>query len=152
MDHIFTKHKHWVKVVERFGEKHYAEDVVQEAYIKVMALNKEINEAYFYYTLRSLTMNLHKHKVVKTEITPDIEFMFVELDEPVDINEILSPYLQLINTWQDYDKLLYLSWVRSGFSIRKFSREIDISFMSVYHTINNCKKRIKQWQKENHKA
>jgi DNA-directed RNA polymerase specialized sigma24 family protein len=35
MEHIYSRHKHWVSIVKKFGEVNYAEDVVQEAYIKV---------------------------------------------------------------------------------------------------------------------
>jgi len=148
MDHIFSKHKHWIKVVEKFGEKNYAEDVVQEAYIKVMKLDKEINEAYFYYTLRSITMRLHTHKVIKIEISQDMEYRLADEVYEDNTAEILAPYLDLINTWPEYDKLMYLCWVKSDLSIRKFAKDLGISFMSVYHTLNNCKKRIKLWQQE----
>lgn len=146
MDQIFANHKHWIRIVEKFGGRHYAEDIVQEAYIKVLKLNKEINEAYFYFTLRSLTMQLHKHNVVKVEITSEIEYELVDEEYEDFTFEKIKPYIDLINTWPEYDKLLYLCWVRQNISIRKLSREIGISFDSVYHTITNCKKRIKLWQ------
>ena len=89
MEHIYSRHKHWVAMVKKFGEVNYAEDVVQEAYIKVYG--KDINEAYFYYTLRSLTMDLHSKKVVKVEVTQDIEYSLRE-DES---NELAEERAQL---------------------------------------------------------
>jgi DNA-directed RNA polymerase specialized sigma24 family protein len=148
MEHIFSRHKHWVSMVKKFGEVNYAEDVVQEAYIKVMKLNKEVNEAYFYYTLRSLTMDLHSKKVVKCEITRDIEYMLREDDSNELAEELAQPYLEFIETWNWYDKKMFLLWVNNNISIRKLSRETKISFKSVYNTIRKCKERIKQWQKD----
>lgn len=146
MEHIYSRHKHWVSIVKKFGEVNYAEDVVQEAYIKVYG--KEINEAYFYYTLRSLTMDLHSKKVTKVEITRDIEYSLRE-DESNDIaEELAQPYLEFIETWNWYDKKMFLLWVNNNISIRKLSRETKISFKSVYNTIRKCKERIKQWQKD----
>lgn len=146
MEHIYSRHKHWVSIVKKFGEINYAEDVVQEAYIKVHG--KTINEAYFYYTLRSLTMDLHSKKVVKCEITRDIEYMLREDYSNELAEELAQPYLEFIETWNWYDKKMFLLWVNNNISIRKLSRETKISFKSVYNTIRKCKERIKQWQKD----
>ena len=105
---------------------------------------KEINYAYFYLILRSLTMNLHKAKVDKLQI----EFVAdIEDKEEIDIEEITKPILEFINTWEDYDRLMFLIWVNKGISMRKMARESGIPFMNIYHTIKNCKQKIKQWQK-----
>jgi DNA-directed RNA polymerase specialized sigma24 family protein len=148
MDHIFSRHKHWVSMVKKFGEVNYAEDVVQEAYIKVMKLNKEINEAYFYYTLRSLTMDLHSKKVIKVEITKDIEYLIKEDDSNELAEELAQPYLEFIETWDWYDKKLFMLWVNNRISIRKLSRETNIGFKSVYTTIKKCQKRLIEWQND----
>ena len=145
---LTDKHKHWVKIVEGFGEKNYAQDVVQEAYIKVLKMNKDINYAYFYYTLRSLTMDLHSKKVTKVEITRDIEYSLRE-DESNDIaEELAQPYLEFIDTWHWYDKMLFMLWVNNKISMRKIARETKINFTSVYNTIKKCKQRLKEWEKD----
>jgi RNA polymerase sigma factor (sigma-70 family) len=148
MKHIYDKHKHWINVVKTFGEEYYAEDVVQEAYLKVYG--KEINEAYFYFTLRSLTADLHRLKN-KSILSTEIEIK----DDSEDLNTIISDsnvcladVNNFINQLSGYDKLLFKAYINSGLSIRKFAKEIDISFMSVYQTIKKCKQ---QWQKENQK-
>ena len=141
---LHSLHSHWIKIVRKFGEYHYAEDIVQEAYLKVLSSNKEINFAYFYLILRSLTMNLHKAKVEKI----NIEFVAdIEDKDEIDIEEITKPILEFINTWEEYDKLMFLIWVNKGISMRKMSRESGIPFMSIYNTIKNCKLKIKLWQK-----
>lgn len=149
MNHIYQKHKHWIKVVEKFGEKHYAEDVVQEAYIKIYG--KDINEAYFYFTLRSMTMDLHRKKVEKVEITKEIEYSLIEEDDEF-IIELAKPYQDYIETWEWYDKKLFMLWIESGVSMREIARRTNIGFMSVYNTIKNCKEKIKKWEKENQKG
>jgi DNA-directed RNA polymerase specialized sigma24 family protein len=144
MDHIYSRHKHWVAMVKKFGEVNYAEDVVQEAYIKVYG--KDINEAYFYYTLRSLTMDLHSKKVVKVEVTQDIEYSLREDESNELAEELAQPFLEFIDTWHWYDKMLFMTWVNNKISMRKLSRETGIAFMSVYYTIKKCKQRLKEWQ------
>lgn len=149
MNHIYSKHSHWIKVVERFGEKWYAEDVVQEAYIKVYG--KDINEAYFYWTLRSLTMDLHRKKVDKTEVTKEVEYSLRE-DDFEDIIDLANYYKDYIESWEWYDKMLFMLWVDSGVSMRELARRTNIGFMSVYNTIKNCKEKIRKWEKENQKV
>jgi hypothetical protein len=146
MEHIYSRHKHWVSIVKKFGEINYAEDVVQEAYIKVYG--KDINEAYFYYTLRSLTMDLHSKKVIKTEITKEVEYSLREDESNELAEELAQPYIEFIDTWDWYDKKLFMLWVNNRISIRKLSRETNIGFMSVYNTIKKCKQRLKEWQKD----
>jgi DNA-directed RNA polymerase specialized sigma24 family protein len=144
MDHIYSRHKHWVSIVKKFGEVNYAEDVVQEAYIKVHG--KDINEAYFYYTLRSLTMDLHSKKVIKVEMTQDIEYSLREDEGNELAEELAQPFIEFIDTWHWYDKMLFMTWVNNKISMRKLSRETGIAFMSVYYTIKKCKQRLKEWQ------
>lgn len=144
MEHIYSRHKHWVAMVKKFGEVNYAEDVVQEAYIKVYG--KDINEAYFYYTLRSLTMDLHSKKVVKVEVTQDIEYSLREDESNELAEELAQPFIDFIDTWHWYDKMLFMTWVNNKISMRKLSRETGIAFMSVYYTIKKCKERLKEWQ------
>jgi DNA-directed RNA polymerase specialized sigma24 family protein len=147
-DKIYSKHKHWIRVVERFGEYRYAEDIVQEAYIKLYG--KDINEAYFYFTLRSLTMDLHRKKIEMLPLSKEVEFEISLVDE-IDLLELTQPYFDYIDTWDWYDKMLFMLWVDSGVSMREISRRTHIGFMSVYNTIKNCKLKIKQWEEENQK-
>jgi len=149
MNHIYSKHRHWIRVVEKFGELRYAEDIVQEAYIKVF--QKDINEAYFYFTLRSLTMDLHRKKIEMLPITKEVEYE-MSLVEEIDLIDLTQPYNDFIDTWEWYDKMLFRLWVESGVSMREIARRTNIGFMSVYNTIKNCKEKIKSWEKENQKG
>jgi DNA-directed RNA polymerase specialized sigma24 family protein len=144
MNNIYAKHLHWIKQVEKFGEFAYAEDIVQEAYIKVHG--KEINEAYFYFTLRSLTMDLHRKKVIKLELTDQV----LNIPENIEVVNDVSLYFDYIDTWDWYDKKMFLTYINNKMSMRQLSKELGITFSSVYNTITNCKNKLKQWQKENH--
>jgi DNA-directed RNA polymerase specialized sigma24 family protein len=151
IDHLIDKHQHWISVVKRFGETSYAEDIVQEAYLKIINSNKDVNFAYFYFTLRSLTMHLHNKKVIKVEITKDIEYLLIDSTEPNIVLELAQPFIDYIQTWEDYERMLFMVYVNKGVSMRKMARESGISFTSIYNTIRNCKLKLIQWQKENQK-
>lgn len=151
ISHLIDKHKHWITVVKRFGENTYAEDIVQEAYIKIIQSNKDVNFAYFYFTLRSLTMNLHNKKVIKIEITKDIEYLLTDSIEEDIVLELAQPFIDYIQTWEDYERMLFMVYVNKGVSMRKMARESGISFTSIYNTIRNCKIKLIQWQKDKQK-
>lgn len=138
MQRIYDKHKHWIKIVKSFGEEYYAEDIVQEAYLKVNG--KDINEAYFYWTLRSLTMDLHRKKVIKVEI----EENQITTESDFDFSNIEN-YYKIIDTFEWYDKKLFLLYIDNDFSIRDLAKETGIGFMSIYNTIKNCKQKLKLW-------
>ena len=97
-------------------------------------------------------MNLHHKKVIKIEITKDIEHLLVDHDSG---NELLidkiQPFIDYIQTWEDYERMLFMVYVNKGVSMRKMARESGISFTSIYNTIKNCKKKLIQWQKEKQK-
>jgi DNA-directed RNA polymerase specialized sigma24 family protein len=147
MKHIYDKHKHWIEIVKGFGEIYYAEDIVQEAYIKVHG--KEINEAYFYFTLRSLTMDLHRKKVEVIEIVENYNCLQDEVYTEVD--DYIDNYKELMKSWDWYERDLFMLYANSGFSIRKLARETKIPFASVYHTIKKCKQELKKLQNEKSK-
>ena len=151
ISHLIEKHKHWIAVVKRFGEITSAEDIVQEAYIKIIQANKDVNFAYFYFTLRSLTMNLHNKKVIKVEITKDIEYLLSDSNEEDLVLELAQPFIDYIQTWEDYERMLFMVYVNKGVSMRKMARESGISFTSIYNTIRNCKIKLIQWQKDKQK-
>jgi len=150
VDNIYKRHKHWIQIVKKFGETNYAEDIVQEAYIKL--LGKEVNESYFYYTLRSLTVNLHRKKIDKVEITREIEYSLKEDTYNEDLNEFIKPYMDFINTWDWYDRKMYLIYINNNVSMRKMAKESGIPLMNIFQTIQRCKLKLKQWQKENQKV
>lgn len=160
LNQIYKKHKHWINQVKKFGIHDYAEDLVQEAYIKVHG--KEINEAYFYFTLHTMAMDLHRKKVIKVPISSNDEsHINYEVEEAYNFSQIKSRYdkidtekilvqlHELMNEWHWYDRMLFIVWIESGKSIRQFSMDVNIGFMSVYQTIRKCKNLIKQWQREN---
>jgi DNA-directed RNA polymerase specialized sigma24 family protein len=113
-----------------------------EAYIKVNG--REVNDSYFYLTLRSLTMDLHRKKVDMVEISESLNLV----DEDYQKQDI-EPLKQFINTFEWYDRDLFLLYANAGMSMRKLSRETKISFTSIYNTINKCKLKLKKEHQKN---
>ena len=153
LSHISKHHTEWVKLVKSWGEHDYAEDIVQEMYIRCLNYTTEekivkdnqVNKGYIWFVLRSVFM-LYKKECSKVSK--------IRIDESFDLEEILdnhcnTSYSKILhrideekNSWHWYDIKLFDLYLTSGMSMREIEAETNISLTSVFHTIKNCKKRI----------
>lgn len=144
MKEICKQHNRWINIVKQFGITDFAEDVVQEAYLK--CLEKEsINEAYFYLTLRSLAMDLHRKQKQIIKVSIDEVNIQTEIEQQ---NEILD----IVKDFHWFDKEVFFLYYDNKMSMRKISEETGISLSTIFQTITKCKLKIKyEWQKEEQK-
>jgi hypothetical protein len=137
---ICKQHQRWINTVKQFGIIDFAEDVVQEAYLK--CLEKEtVNEAYFYLTLRSLSMDLHRKQKQIIKVSIDEVNIITEIEEH---NEVLN----LVNDFHWFDKEVFFLYYDNKMSMRKIAEETGISLSTIFKTIQTCNLKIKkEWQK-----
>lgn len=141
MKEICKQHNRWINTVKQFGIIEFAEDVVQEAYLK--CLEKEtVNEAYFYLTLRSLSMDLHRKQKQIIKVSIDEVNIITEIEEH---NEVLN----LVNDFHWFDKEVFFLYYDNKMSMRKIAEETGISLSTIFKTIQTCNLKIKkEWQKQ----
>lgn len=141
MKEIFNQHKRWINIIKQLGINDFAEDVVQEAYLK--CLEKEtVNEAYFYLTLRSLAMDLHRKQKQITKVSIDEVDIQIEIDNQ---NEIL----EIVKQFHWFDKEIFFLYYDNKMSMRKIADETGISLSAIFKTIQTCNLKIKtEWQKQ----
>jgi RNA polymerase sigma factor (sigma-70 family) len=170
---ICKQHKRWINTVKQFGITDFAEDVVQEAYLK--CLEKEnVNEAYFYLTLRSLSMDLHRKQkqIIKVSIDEILDKYEIaqyyqnKTDDKEIINEIdninwnncikilsneitlSNEVLEVVNNFHWFDKEVFYLYYDNKISMRKIAEETKISLSTIFKTIKDCNLKIKkEWQK-----
>ena len=75
---VAEKHTYWIKLVQKFGAGHYAEDIVQEMYLKIHKYADEkktivkgkVNSRYIYLALYSIFIEYmrQKSKINKIQI------------------------------------------------------------------------------------
>lgn len=140
MKEICKQHQRWINTVKQFGITDFAEDVVQEAYLK--CLEKEtVNEAYFYLTLRSLSIDLHRKQKQIIKVSIDEVNIITEIEEH---NEVLN----LVNDFHWFDKEVFFLYYDNKMSMRKIAEETGISLSTIFKTIQTCNLKIKkEWQK-----
>lgn len=161
LEKAYKKHNDWIRIVVSFGcNKDTAEDIVQEAYLKIDEMTKkgkdltykdDINYWYVYKILRHLYLHL-KIKEQKSKVV-DIKFMKNDYGQLRDIEEVAKApshidynifdekFNKLLDDLTWYDKSVF-QLVSAGKKISVLSRETNISYVSLWNTYRKVKKHI----------
>jgi DNA-directed RNA polymerase specialized sigma24 family protein len=159
---VAKDHKEWVKLVQSFGEDFFAEDIVQESYLRLHKYCKpeniiqdgQINKGFMYFVLRNLYL-LHI-KSEKKNAMVSLNELAVLKDEPTNLTKeesfsaLLSKIHEEVDSWHWYDKQLFTIYKDTDLSIRDIAKETTISSSSIFNTLKNCKSKIKAKFKEDY--
>lgn len=162
-------HTTWVKIAKTLGAKDYAEDIVQESYLKLHQYSSEdkifhkgqISKGYMYFVIRSVFYNYlnQKNKIYKVQIDDyfkDNDFREIlqkdlEKFSANDNIEKEKAFWRLckkmdneLNEWHWYDKSIFELYRDTDLSIRKMSSETKISSVNIFHTLKKGKKIMKE--------
>lgn len=153
LDILGRHHQEWIELINSFGKCDNAEDLVQDAYIKIdkyctedkAIKDGEPNRAYLWFVFRSVYYQSHQK-------TPEIklgEGFQVEYEEEVnDFERAFDEILYKINkektSWHWYDVKLFDLYTKSDMSMRDISSETGISLSSIFQTLKNCKTKLKK--------
>ena len=154
IEQVAKHHKEYVKTVKGFGEYFYAEDLVQEMYIRFLNKNKEnavivngqVNRYYVFLTLRSLFVDIYrqKSKIIKVDISEILTLQQIdELENNEAFGSLMKNVQKEMETWHHYDRLLFKLYKDSDMSMREIANKTNISLRSIFGTLKNCKDRIK---------
>jgi predicted DNA-binding protein YlxM (UPF0122 family) len=163
---IAKDHEKWIKIVKSFGEKNFHEDIVQSSYLALykyttpekIIKNGKVSDGYMYFTLKTMTFQFYnqKTKVQKISIDDDMNTMqLIDDNSDIEENEAFHKICKLIDqemsNWTWYNRKLTEIYRDTGMSIRKIAAETNISFVSIFNTLKNCKQQIKnqlheEWQ------
>lgn len=153
--HIAKHHNEWVRIVRDFGEDFYAEDLVQEMYIRVhkyttydkIVKDGEVNKGFIWFVLRNIFVDFtkQKNKFYKVNIDEARKLSSDDLNtEQIEAQNIIHDKIeQEIDSWHWYDTMLFKLYRESGMSMRELEKETKISLTSIFHTIKDCKSRLR---------
>ena len=151
-----------------FGtETHEAEDLVQEMYLrmykyvenpeKIMYNDKEVNTYFVFVVLRNLffsskkslssLMSLHIEEL--TELNGKVEEVNYEYEQAH--KNLIDELWEEVETWHWYDTKLFKLYHNTDMTIKKISQETKISERSIWNTLDNGRKKIKQKQEKSYK-
>lgn len=157
-------HKEYVNTVKslygnNFSVMNYAEDFVQNAYLKLSRYNNlfdkvvkpdgTVSKGYMFFCLRSIVINqLKKKRVTKYNYVGDeydIEEKYMLVDEgrdPIDeaidtLEEKMYSIAKAGNKWFDYK--LFETYMQTGKSFRTLAKETGLGIQTIYLSIKQTK-------------
>lgn len=163
---VAKHHKTYITWVHKWGEYDYAEDFVQEMYLKLHQYNcenkcirdGEVNKSYIWFVLRSVYGDYYKTKkrIEKVRIGEgfEIEYENTDFEEFRALESLLDKIECEKDKWDWYDSMLFNIYMKNkgtthnrsgeGISMRKLAEETKIPLISIWNTIKNCKKRLNE--------
>ena len=145
-------HKEWIEIVKVYGVRD-AEDIVQDMYLKLhkyakperIIRNGKLSKGYVYFTLKSIIAKHFQDKKIKS--VEDFEFVDIE-DGEIERKETLEVLNEKMDnemsTWRWYDRKLFEIYRDTEQSYRELAKDTNISWVSIYNTIKNCKAKLKK--------
>jgi predicted DNA-binding protein YlxM (UPF0122 family) len=143
-------------MVKSFGEHGYAEDIVQEMYIRLynysapekFIVDDQVNKGFVWMVLKNYcnTLKLQRSKIHKIEISTVLNLSTEETDANHfrSIEVIMDKIEQEKLNWHWYDRQLFDIYMNTNKSMRKLSQETKISTDSIFNTIKKCKKKLEK--------
>ncbi len=168
-------HKEWLDIAFTFLQnKHDAEDLVQDFYLRLhkykvkldnVRYKNGINKYYMYLTIRNMSMDFLKSKtptITLEGIEPDIE----DNEDKQAEQKLYKKIDKKMNTWSQYDRILFECYMYSGLSYRQIANGTDkgarfisnqkflsiqavkrgnnISVSSMFNTIKSCRLKLQE--------
>lgn len=143
-------------MAQHIGAGSYAEDVVQEMYIKMyncstpidkIAPNGIVNPWYVYRTIYSINIDLHRVKAKVTKVSlqdawPELQSIDIDAYNH-DIDTLIDIIESELKSWPFYERTLIDIHCKQGDSLGKISRKTGISKRSIHYTIQHAKEKLK---------
>jgi DNA-directed RNA polymerase specialized sigma24 family protein len=162
---LALRHKEWVDMARAVGcPEPYAEDVVQEVYIrlynyreniynKLILPDDEVNTFYMFVSIRNMVRTMMKNEGVYINYD---EFYYEEADGLADM-QMEEAFSKLIvkmrneaNSWGRYHSKLFNVYYMTDFSMRDIADGTGISLTHIYNNLKTYKKIIIDKYKEDY--
>jgi DNA-directed RNA polymerase specialized sigma24 family protein len=157
IEKLYKYHKLWIEMAKLFDNS-YAEDIVQDMYIKLQMyatedkcfVNDKPNKNYIFIVIRNTYLSLYKDKFIVLDFIDNaVEPDFIESVE-IDWYKFRTKCEAEVNSWDAYDKKLFTIYRDSDMSMRKLAKETGISFVSIFHSLKAHKKKLRELFQEDY--
>ena len=156
LNKVAIHHKEWIKIAINFGAKDYAEDIVQEAYIRLhkysnpdkLIKDGKVNKGYVFFIIRNICNNFN-NELKKTRKLPlndhiyNIKNESEEHEKNLALQSIINKMDKELESWHFYEKGIFKIYRDSGLSIRGIAKETKISSVNIFHTLKKSKKAMR---------
>ena len=154
---LASKHKEWIKMARSFGAEDYAEDIVQEMYIRLnkyvdeperIMYKDEPNKLFVWVTLRNMVRNFqNKKKVVIYSgdmVEYDKEEDVYDMVEAEGFEKLIDMIWESTNELHWYDKKMFEIYHTTDMSMRDIEKETKISLYSIFDTLKKTKEYVRE--------
>jgi DNA-directed RNA polymerase specialized sigma24 family protein len=149
---IAEHHNDWIQIAQAYGAGDLAEDMVQQAYLKLHKyatpdkifckdghLTKQ-GRGYVFFTIKTIVMKYHQDKVFTEDDIPEYEDTTDDSEERVD--ELWYRIdLHASSSYPLYKKVLYRMW-RKNYTIREMSELTEVSVPTIVNELKWIKSDI----------
>ena len=146
-------HDEWLNIVRLFGDSEFAQDVVQDVYLKVhsnyrerIIQNGEPNRALMWVLLRNTAFRASR--TAPNDLSIELFYSLPEEDFELRKHESLDLIYHKvedeIKTWEWYDQMLFNIYRKENKSMRQIAEQTGISLKSIFTTIKTCKAKLRQ--------
>tara|TARA_R110001583_G_scaffold121731_4_gene272912 strand:+ start:1915 stop:2502 length:588 start_codon:yes stop_codon:yes gene_type:complete len=167
LSQVAKYHDLWLQIAENLGAKDYAQDIIQEAYIKLDKYNckdkilkdNKVSKGYMFFVIRSLFLNYVKAKSKIRKVDLDANHTKENLRMPASDYQRICFDLTSEDTLEEerafgklcdkmdkeleslhwYDRRIFEIYRDTPLSIRGMSKETQISFVNIFHTLKKVK-------------
>ena len=162
LDLLAKNHNLWVNMVLGFGcDYDTAQDIVQSMYLRmhkyvkdeqrIMYNDDEVNRFFIYVTLKNMYRSYRNAETkfvwyeVREDDAIDTEMMDIAFDEAMEtaFATLMTRINSEMSTWHKYDRILSDKYFRSDYSLRDIAKGAGISLTSIFNSIRNNKKILK---------
>ena len=152
LDLLVQKHKEWVKMAHSFGAGQYAEDVVQEMYIRLnryvdkperIMYKNEPNKLFVWVTLRNMVRNLQNKKDLMVYsgdmVEHDQELEEYDIETALGFERLIDKIWEVADDMHWYDRKMFEIYHTTDMSMRDIEKETTISLYSIFDTLKKAR-------------
>ena len=154
---LATYHKEWLKMAHKFGAGDYAEDVVQEMYIRLnryietperIMYKGEPNKLFVWVTLRNMVRNLQNKKdyIIYSGdmVEHDVEEDLYDMVQAEGFERLIDKVWDIMEDQHWYDQKMFEIYHTTNMSMRDIEKETGISLFSIFDTLRKSKEYVKE--------
>lgn len=150
-------HKEWLKMAHKFGAGDYAEDIVQEMYIRLHKyINKperimykgQPNKLFVWVTLRNMVRSFQNKKdllIYSGDLVEyDVEQEQYDQEEADGFERLIDKVWDIMEDQHWYDQKMFEIYHTTDMSMRDIEKETGISLFSIFDTLRKSKEYVKE--------
>lgn len=143
IEELYKNHDNWINYATKIcGNSYDASDLVQEMYLKLHTLEKEVNHSYIYCVIKNIFLDQYRKNKVK-EKTVYYQEEYTEQNEEIDFTAAYEDSLKELKT---YKQLIVNFSTKEG--VNNFARQSGISKATIIRIRNEFKKILCQKVKD----